>query len=120
MVCIELENNKNPWQPIYAFMHNNPPDGYRSATCAPCRAELLSPRCCYAAVLLWGALVTLSPRDPTCHHQTLPVAVGLDLCDLCGPLQPGAFYGSMIPHCMHGVHRITEENHNIRRVGKDL
>lgn len=56
MVCIELENNKNPWQPIYAFMHNNPPDGYRSATCAPCRAELLSPRCCYAAVLLWGVL----------------------------------------------------------------
>lgn len=66
------------------------------------------------------SFVTLSPWDPTCHHQTLPVAVGLDLCDLCGPLQPGAFYGSMIPHCMHGVHRIMEENHNIRRVGKDL
>lgn len=97
-VCIELENNKNPWQPIYAFMHNNPPAGCCSATRAPRRAEPLLPRCCHAALLLWDALVTLSLWDPTCHHQTaadIPAfAVGLEFGDFCGPLQPRVFYDS--------------------------
>ena len=58
MVCIELENNKNPWQPIYAFMHNNPPDGYRSATCAPCRAE--PPAITIPCLLQWGWISVIS------------------------------------------------------------